>query len=437
MDPASDIRACLTVLQKLLCDAGAKNVAVRFWDGSTWKLRADQPPAATIVLKHEASFKRMLRLPLDLALGEAYIYNDVDVEGSLDAVVPLADRLIQRKWTPMEWLRCGAASWRQRSLKRLPEETRALALRGRRHGKPRTKQAMRFHYDVPIEFYRLWLDEQLVYSCAYYEQPDDDLEMAQRHQLDYLSRKLRLQPNDHVLDIGCGWGGFALHAAQEYGAIVHGITLSRRQAEVAMQRVAALGLSRRCRIEVRDYRDVSGEALYDKIISVGMIEHVGRAQLRRFFERAEQLLLPGGVCATQGIGTRGGRPSLGPFADRYVFPDAEWPPLDDVVGAAEAVGFEVRDVENLREHYALTVDAWRERLERRHVEAIHIVGDITYRVWRVSLAAAAYLFRSGRLSLYQTVAVKASGGKARLPLTRVNWYEPSSTAIHDEQKEAA
>jgi cyclopropane-fatty-acyl-phospholipid synthase len=187
---------------------------------------------------------------------------------------------------------------------------------------------------------------------------------------------------------------------------------------------------------VRDYREVNGEALYDKIVSVGMIEHVGRAHLREFFQRAEHLLAPGGACLTQGIGAREGRSSLNLFADRYVCPDAEWPPLDDVVGAAEAVGFEIRDVESLREHYALTVDAWRARLERRHPEAAHLVGEVTYRIWRVAMAAAAYLFRTGRLSLYQTLAVKETDGKVSVPLTRDDWYESFSTSLSRHQDAA-
>jgi len=266
------------------------------------------------------------------------------------------------------------------------------------------------------------LDPQLMYSCASYQHHTEDLNVAQARKLDYVCRKLHLQPNDHVLDIGCGWGGFALYAAKEYGAVVHGITLSRRQAEVANQRVVEMGLSRRCRIEVRDYRDVQGEQLYDKILSVGMIEHVGRAQLAGFIERAECLLRPGGGFLVQGIGTSDGRSSLGSFTDRYVFPDAEWAPLHEVVYAAQSRGFDVRDVENMREQYALTVDAWRSRLEQHHREASHLVGEVTYRIWRLSLAAAAYLFRAGRLAVYETLCVKAASRPA-WPVIRNDWYE--------------
>jgi cyclopropane-fatty-acyl-phospholipid synthase len=295
---------------------------------------------------------------------------------------------------------------------------------------------VRFHYDVPADFYRLWLDSRLVYSCAYYREPGDGLEEAQTQKLEYLCRKLRLKPGDHVLDIGCGWGGFALYAAQTHGALVHGITLSRRQSEVANQRIEASGLSQRCRIEVRDFRDVHGEAIYDKIVSIGMVEHVGRAQLAPYYERALRLLAPGGTFLNQGIGTRDGQPKLGAFADRYVFPDAEVPPVQDIVSAAERCGFEILDVEGLREHYALTLDAWRQRLEEQHQKAAHIVGEVTYRVWRAYMAMAAHLFRSGRLSLYQTLCLKAVDRKAGLPLTREDWYRPLASAAR-LRKEAA
>jgi len=436
MSDAPNIRSAIGFLEALFRHCDAPNIAVRFWDGSVWRVRSEGPTDATLILQHPESLSRMLRWPVQLALGEAYIYDDIDVIGSLDALLPVADHLLERRWSVMDWLRCGVATWRQRSLDRLPEETRSLALHGRRHEKLRDKEALRFHYDVPVEFYRLWLDSRLLYSCGYYESEDDGLEQAQLQKLEYLCRKLRVQPGDRLLDIGCGWGGLALYAAQAHGALVHGITLSRRQAEVANQRINAAGMSRRCRIEVRDFRDVHGERMYDKIVSIGMIEHVGKHRLASYYEQAMQLLEPGGAFLTQGIGSRDGQASLGPFADRYVFPDAEVVPVQDVVHAAERSGFEVRDVESLREHYALTLRAWGQRLEQRHEEAVRVVGEVTYRVWRAYMAMAAYLFRRGRLGLYHTLCVRSEGGRAGVPLTRRDWYEPLPAKIH-VRKEAA
>src|SRR5215210_1264711 len=208
MDPFSDIRAGLSLLQGLLPDGGTRNVAVRFWDGSTWKLCSEEKPVSTLVLRHEDSLIRMLRFPLHLSLAESYIYDDVDIEGSIEAVIPLADDLMRRRWTVGEWFHFAKASWTERGLERLPEEIRSLALQGRRHEKLRDKQAVRFHYDLPVEFYRLWLDPHLMYSCASYQHHTEELSVAQARKLDYVCRKLQLQPNDHVLDIGCGWGGF-------------------------------------------------------------------------------------------------------------------------------------------------------------------------------------------------------------------------------------
>jgi cyclopropane-fatty-acyl-phospholipid synthase len=431
-----NIRSAIGFFEELFRGREAPNMAVRFWDGSVWRVRSDRPADVTLILRHPESLSRLLRWPVQLAIGEAYIYDDIDVIGSIDSLLPLADHLMERRWSLTDWLRCGAATWRQRSLDRVPEETRSLVLHGRRHEKRRDKEATRFHYDVPVEFYRLWLDSRLMYSCGYYQREDDGLEQAQTQKLEYLCRKLRLKPGDRLLDIGCGWGGFALYAAQAHGALVHGITLSRRQAEVANQRITAAGLSRRCRIEVRDVRDVHGEHLYDKIISIGMVEHIGKHRLPSYHQQVLQLLAPGGAFLNQGIGTRDGQSNLGPFSDRYVFPDAELPPVQDIVHAAEESGFEVRDVESLREHCALTLEAWGRRLEERHHEAVRVVGEVTYRVWRGYMAMAAYLFRQGRLGLYHTLCVKAEQGRAGLPLTREDWYEPLSSALTVERDAA-
>jgi cyclopropane-fatty-acyl-phospholipid synthase len=434
MSDSSNIRSAIGFFEELFRGCNTPNIAVRFWDGSVWRLRSDQRTDATLILRHPESLNRMLRWPVQLAIGEAYIYDDIDVLGSLDLLLPLADHLMERRWTLKDWLRCGTATLLQRRVDRVPEETRSLVLHGRRHDKLRDKAAVRFHYDVPVDFYRLWLDSRLMYSCGYYRNDDDGLEQAQTQQLEYLCRKLRLKQGDRVLDIGCGWGGFALYAAQEHGALVHGVTLSRRQAEVANQRISSSGLSRRCRIEVRDFRDVHGERMYDKIVSIGMVEHIGNHRLGSYYERAMELLSPGGVFLTQGIGARDGQPALGPFANRYVFPDAELPPIQEIVRAAERSGFEVRDVEVLREHHALTLDAWSRRLEERQQEAVRVVGEVTYRVWRAYMAMAGYLFRRGRLSLYQTLCVKAEDGCARLPLNREDWYEslPSTLSLHKD-----
>lgn len=231
-----------------------------------------------------------------------------------------------------------------------------------------------------------------------------------------------------MLDVGCGWGGFALYAAQNYGVSVVGITLSLCQAEAARKRLAAAGLTKQCTIGVADYRDLADQEVFDKIVSVGMMEHVGRSQLHLYFRQAHRLLKPGGVFLNHGIASGDGDGRLGPFADRYVFPDAEVIPLHQVVTEAEAQEWEVCDVQSLREHYALTLDHWVRRLEKEHRRAADLVGETTYRVWQLYLAASAYRFRKGRLNVYQTLFAKPSDGRSGLPLTREDWYGPSASS---------
>lgn len=300
---------------------------------------------------------------------------------------------------------------------------------GAQHSPARDLSVVRYHYDLPAEFFQLWLDRRMVYSCGYFTSEDDQLDEAQTSKLDYICRKLRLKRGDRVLDIGCGWGGFAQHAAQYYGAVVVGITLSRHQAEVAQGRIAAAGLSQQCTISVTDYRELRDQEVFDKIVSVGMVEHVGLSQLHIYFAQAHRLLKPGGVFLNHGIASGEEEGRLGSFADRYVFPDAEVVPLHHVIAAAEEQEWEVRDVESLREHYELTLEHWLQRLEMEHVRAVDLVGETTYRVWRLYLAATAQWFRMGRLNVYQTLCAKPSNGQSGLPLTREDWYKsiPSSS----------
>jgi cyclopropane-fatty-acyl-phospholipid synthase len=295
----------------------------------------------------------------------------------------------------------------------------------------RDRRAVTFHYDVSNDFYRLWLDPRMVYSCAYFASPNDSLADAQRQKLDYLCRKLHLTPGQRLLDIGCGWGGLVLHAAQNFGVRVTGITLSERQAEEGCARIARAGLESRAEIRTCDYRDLAAaDDSYDAIVSVGMAEHVGREQLPNYFSAAARLLKPRGVFLNHAIG-EGIVPrtdnSNGSFIERYVFPDGDIPPLPIMLRAAEAAGFEIRDVENLREHYALTLHHWVRRLEANYSPALDFVSEQTYRIWRLYLAGSAHGFRRGHLAVYQTLLSKLDDtGAASLPLTRRDWYSQST-----------
>lgn len=308
-------------------------------------------------------------------------------------------------------------------------------LRGVRHSRHRDRKAVTYHYDVSNDFYSLFLDERMVYSCAYFSSLDEDLDAAQERKLDYICRKLRLRRGERLLDIGCGWGGLVIHAASRYGVDAVGITLSRPQAALANERIRRAGLSERCRVEVRDYREVDGTSTYDKMVSVGMFEHVGESLLPEYFRRAFRLLRPGGVFLNHGIARNPEFPLVpGPsFTDHYVFPDGELVPISTTLCCAEASGFEVRDVESLREHYILTLRRWVTRLEARRGEARNATDERTYRLWRLYMAGSAHKFRIGQNNVYQVLLSRPSGAGSDLPLTRSDWYAGATPPVSEKR----
>lgn len=415
----------INLLQTLLAGALDDQVGVRLWDGTRWPDAKPRP--TTLVLKHPGALRRMLLPGTEVGLGEAYLYDDFDVEGDMEAIFALAEKLAQDAEGVLQKLRAA------RILLRLPPgpERKLIGrgpaqLKGKPHSIARDRQAVTFHYDVSNAFYALWLDQNMVYSCAYFHAPGDSLDRAQERKLDYICRKLRLRPGQRLLDIGCGWGGLVMYAARHYGVDVTGITLSQPQAELARQRIASAGLADRCRVWVRDYREMDTPGDYDALVSVGMFEHVGAQLLPTYFARAWRLLKPGGVFLNHGIACRAtDRPRRGrSFSDAYVFPDGELTPISTSLRVAEETGFEVRDVESLREHYALTLHRWVQRLEAHHQQALRYVDEPTYRVWRLFMSGSAYGFSCGRLNVYQTLLVRPDeSGKSSLPLTRRDWYD--------------
>ncbi len=253
---------------------------------------------------------------------------------------------------------------------------------------------------------------------------DDDLDTAQEQKLEYICRKLRLHPGERLLDIGCGWGGLVMYAAQHYGVQAYGITLSEPQAELAQRRIEEAGLTGKCKVEVRDYREVTEANSFDKIVSVGMFEHVGESLLPTYFKQAWQLLRPGGVFLNHGIASDSfdAAKAKTSFVNHYVFPDGELLPINSTLRAAETSGFEVRDVESLREHYMLTLRHWVRRLEAHAEEARKLTNDVTYRVWRLYMSGSAHGFQTGSNTIYQTLLAKPDRGDSGLPLTRADWY---------------
>jgi cyclopropane-fatty-acyl-phospholipid synthase len=425
VDTAADPVKALTILQLLMRDYHPRNFAVRFWDGNQWPAETSSPQF-TLILNHPNALRSMLQNSgSDLAISESYIRGDLDLEGDLEAAMSLAGYLTARHWPLSTTLRIGWNLFRMSADGRSGRNgQRPAMLSGELHSIERDRQAVTYHYNVSNDFYALWLDQRMVYSCAYFETADEDLDTAQARKLDYLCRKLRLRPGERLLDIGCGWGGLVIHAVQHYDVDALGVTLSENQAKLANERIAQAGLQNRCRVELRDYRDLNETGGFDKLVSVGMFEHVGEIRLPLYFQHAWQLLRPGGVFLNHGIALRANEPRpKGPtFISRYVFPDGDLVPINATLRYAEEAGFEVRDLESLREHYALTLRHWARRLELHRDQALQVVDEPTYRVWRVFLPGSAYGFATGPLSVYQALLVKPDEGRSGLPLTRGDWY---------------
>lgn len=423
----SPVETSLQLLETLTADYPRRDFAVRLWSGERWGNTVH--PRFTLVLKHAGALKRMLLGASELTLGEAYIFDDFDVEGDLEAAFSLGDYLVRHELDVTEKLRLANL------LLRLPYrhcrsngQSLAPHLHGKPHSKNRDRNAVGYHYDLSTDFYRLWLDKNMVYSCAYFHTGDEDLDTAQINKLDYLCRKLRLGAGDRLLDIGCGWGGLVLHAAKYFGVKALGVTLSHAQAEVAQSRIREADLTDRCEVRICDYRDLDASPPYDKIVSVGMFEHVGESHLPEYFQNVWKLLRPGGVFLNHGIATSAlFRRRGASFIDKYVFPDAGLLPLGTTIPLAESCGFEVRDVESLREHYALTLRHWVRRLQNRYQEAKRLTSETTYRIWRLYMAGSAHAFATGRVNLFQVLLSKPERGAAHLPLTRADWY-PSPDA---------
>jgi cyclopropane-fatty-acyl-phospholipid synthase len=394
--------------------------AVRLWDGST---AGSSQPRFTLVLNSPSALRIAFTPPLDLNPGKAYVEGVIDIEGNAEAAVDV----MATAMSDVPPARAAALALR---LLRLPSSALSDGhpkplLRGRLHSRLRDAAAIGFHYDQPVSFYRTFLGEDLVYSCAYYDENITTLEDAQRAKIDHTLRKLRVRPGDRLLDIGCGWGSLIIRAAKNFGAQTLGITLSRRQFEEARRRISAAGLEDRASVELCDYRDL-GDRTFDKVVSVGMVEHVGRARLNAYFRSALGALRPGGFFLNHGIADqtpkRRGFRSSG-FIGRYVFPDGELLPIATMLEYAEKNGFEVRDVENMREHYARTLRDWVANLERNREVAIAATDERTYRVWRLYMAGSAQGFARGNMGLFQTLLGKPDlEGRIPLPATRRDIY---------------
>ncbi|MCS6766470.1 MAG: cyclopropane-fatty-acyl-phospholipid synthase family protein [Candidatus Protistobacter heckmanni] len=373
-------------------------VKLVLWDGRELRLGLQQP-RVTIKLRDKSALPLLL-FPSLINLGEAYIQQKIDIEGSLTDIIQIAYSLASQVSATGKMGR---------------------VVRSFRHSKTSDKAAIQYHYDVSNEFYKRWLDDKMVYSCAYYETGDEDLSTAQTKKIDHILTKIQLRRSETLLDIGCGWGALAIRAAQQFGAKCVGITLSQNQYDLTRERVAQAGLQDQVEIRMQDYRDVTGQ--FDRITSVGMFEHVGHDNLTPYFAIIAKLLKPDGLAMNHGITSTdpddGDSPlGGGAFIDKYVFPQGELPHISTVLSTMQEGGLEAFDVENLRRHYARTCGVWAQNFEANAAKALELAGEQRFRIWRIYLAACSHAFDIDHVALYQVVCGHAGRSASKLPWSR-------------------
>ena len=368
-------------------------------------MEATESPAPTFTLRSPSALAHVLRAPGELGVGRAYVAGALEVD-DLDGAVRVVDSFEPPPISLAQKLRLAGALVQACGLTIPPRAPKTeLRLRGERHTLARDRRAVRHHYDVGNEFFALFLDDSMTYSCALFSQGASSLEEAQEAKLELVAHKLDLRQDERVLDVGCGWGSFALHAAGRYGAQVVGVTLSEPQAELARDRVRQAGLEDRIEIRVADYRELPGEQ-FDAVVSIGMVEHVGEERIDLYARRLYELLRPGGRLLNHGIAKLKDldTPDEGAFSERFVFPDGVPLPVSRIIGALERAGFMPRHIEALAGDYEQTLNHWVQRFEDRYEDAVRLAGLERARVWRLYLRAARQGFQTGWATVYQVLA---------------------------------
>ena len=416
---------------------GTASFYIEAFDGSTAG-SPDLPLRVRIVRKE--GLVRVLTRPGELGLARAYVAGDIDLDGDLDALFDLQAPSLRQMVRPAMISEVFKELGGDLLSPPAPPEVEATP-KGRLHSRSRDRQAISHHYDVSNRFYELILGPSMTYSCAVFESPDDTLEQAQENKVDLIARKLGLEPGMRLLDVGCGWGTMAIHAAKHYGASVVGVTLAAEQQAYATQRAIAEGVADRVEFRLQDFRDVA-DGPFDAISSIGMFEHVGRRSMEQYFATLWGLLRPGGRLLNHAIGrpaTRDEDPVVsrpkevvrhlqvaaglrGPsrvksaFIDRYVFPDGELHEVGTVISMLQAHGFELRHLETLREHYALTLRQWVANLDANREAAVAEVGEQRARVWKLYMAGSAVGFENNHLQVHQALCVRPAAGRSFMPL---------------------
>lgn len=427
--PAVSDQPAIRIFERLL-HGYEVSAALRLWNDTIHE--RDVSPAFTLVVRNPMVLRRLVMDRDPVMLADAYFRGALDFEGDIYDALALKSHLagLKLSWRDKLALLRDAACLPTRithDLKPTDTVTSRIARHfSRRHSKESDHAAITFHYDVSNEYYRLWLDKERVYSCAYFTNAEESLEQAQHNKLEHICRKLRLRPGERLLDIGCGWGALVCWAAKHHGVLAHGITLSAKQLEFAQQRIIAEGLQDRVTVELRDYRDLTGAGHYDKVSSIGMFEHVGLVNLPAYLQAVHRALRPGGLFLNHGIthDEEGWNKTVATeFINRYVFPDGELDCISNIQLSMERAGFEIHDVEGLRPHYALTLRHWVRRLEANREAVLCEVDEPTYRVWRLYMAACALEFESGGTGIYQILASKRNLGLWPVPLSRRDLYK--------------
>lgn len=420
------------ILAEILADYRRDDYTVRLWDGSHWyplSLRQTVNPSFTLVLNHPGSLRSMLERPSMLSVGEEYLSGSFDVEGDLISACDLGDHLLRLRLSSMQKMKLAL------QIRSLPKRTASAAgrsramLSGRIGSHDRLRRAIAYHYDLPVDFWKLWLDPTLAYSCAYFKSHADSLNDAQANKLDYVCRKLFLSKGERLLDLGSGWGGLVVFAASHYGVKATGITLSRMQAEYGSDLIQKHGLQKLCEIKHLDFGDYHSAEQYDKIACVGAVEHVPTQNLKAFFEHAKKLLKPGGLFLNHGITASvvDNHPSGPSFVDAYVFPDHGVTTVSRQLTAAEEAGFEIRDVECLREHYIRTCTEWLRRIEENELAMTLQSNKSTQRLFRLYVAAQTFYFTKGVNNIHQMLLARSESKPLHIPMTRASWYNSRET----------
>jgi len=399
--------------------------SIHLWNDSQLRI-GDDLAEFTLKIKDASVLRDLILFRDPVRLAEAYFDGSIEVDGDFNAALGLRHYLEQLKLPFSKKLRLALKAL---LLNKQPSSLPIKFVRDGESPRQNGKETIAFHYDISNDFYQLWLDKRMIYSCAYFEHPQQSLEQAQCNKLDHICRKLRLKPGELFLDIGCGWGALACWAAKHYGVIAHGITLSQSQYEHACAEIIKQNLQGQVTIELRDYRELVRSATYDKISSIGMFEHVGLKNLPIYFSIVNQLLKPNGLFLNHGITTDEsgwGRCVSSRFINRHVFPDGELETVSTIQSLMEDANFEIADVEGLRPHYALTLRHWVHRLERHYEDALNLVGERNYRIWRLYMTGCALQFEQGQTGIYQILAVRKNNSLPPLPLTRRDLYEPGN-----------